>query len=58
MYHGFGIATYEDPVADLMSLRQKVAVQDLLDHFGELLNSVELSEDYSDQLFSIKSFQV
>lgn len=49
---------YEDSMADLMSLRQKVAVQDLLDHFGELLNSVELSEDYSDQLFSIKSFQV
>ncbi|XP_016471483.2 uncharacterized protein LOC107793610 [Nicotiana tabacum] len=51
LYHRFGHAIHEDPMAELISLKQTGNVHDFLDSFDGLLNQVELSEAYSISCF-------
>ncbi|KAG8380288.1 hypothetical protein BUALT_Bualt06G0000100 [Buddleja alternifolia] len=47
----FGTQLYEDPMSELMNLRQIGSVKEYLDHFDELLNHVDLSESYAISCF-------
>ncbi|KAG8386897.1 hypothetical protein BUALT_Bualt03G0196600 [Buddleja alternifolia] len=51
LYARFGALLYEDPMAELMNLKQTGSVKDYLDRFDELLNNVELSETYAISCF-------
>ncbi|KAG8362966.1 hypothetical protein BUALT_BualtUnG0018600 [Buddleja alternifolia] len=51
LYDRFGALLYEDPMAELMNLKQTGSVKDYLDRFDELLNNVELSETYAISCF-------
>ncbi|KAL0324846.1 UNVERIFIED_CONTAM: hypothetical protein Scaly_1641400 [Sesamum calycinum] len=46
LYDRFGTQLYDDPMAELMNLKQVGTVQDYLDKFDELLNRVDLLEAY------------
>ncbi|KAG8387730.1 hypothetical protein BUALT_Bualt02G0051800 [Buddleja alternifolia] len=43
----FGALLYEDPMSELVNLKQNGTIQDYLDKFDELVNCVELSEQYA-----------
>ncbi|KAL0462917.1 UNVERIFIED_CONTAM: hypothetical protein Slati_0179300 [Sesamum latifolium] len=47
LYDRFGTQLYDDPMAELMNLKQVGTVQDYLDKFDDLLNHVDLSEAYA-----------
>lgn len=46
-----GACVYDDPMGELMSLRQQGSVQEFQDSFEELLNRVELPESYAISCF-------
>ncbi|KAL0329173.1 UNVERIFIED_CONTAM: hypothetical protein Sradi_4904000 [Sesamum radiatum] len=46
LYDRFGTQLYDDPMAELMNLKQVGIVQHYLDKFDELLNRVHLLESY------------
>ncbi|KAG8377539.1 hypothetical protein BUALT_Bualt08G0043700 [Buddleja alternifolia] len=43
----FGALLYEDPMSELVNLKQTGTIQEYLDKFDELVNCVELSEAYA-----------
>lgn len=47
----FGTREYEDPMAELVSLRKTHSVQQYLDRFDELHNSLELPDNYAMSCF-------
>ncbi|KAG8365939.1 hypothetical protein BUALT_Bualt17G0024100 [Buddleja alternifolia] len=47
----FGSLLFEDPMSELMNLRQTGSVRDYLDKFDELLNNVDLNEPYAISCF-------
>ncbi|KAG8386544.1 hypothetical protein BUALT_Bualt03G0159400 [Buddleja alternifolia] len=47
----FGSFLFEDPMSELMNLRQIGAVKEYLDKFDELLNNVDLNESYAVSCF-------
>nr|CAD1844221.1 unnamed protein product [Ananas comosus var. bracteatus] len=47
----FGSELYDDPMSELKKLRQTGTVQEYQDRFGELLNRVDLSEEYAVSCF-------
>ncbi|XP_070017004.1 uncharacterized protein [Nicotiana sylvestris] len=47
----FGHTLYADPMSELVGLKQNGSVQEFLDKFDELLNQVELTEEYSISCF-------
>ncbi|KAG8383114.1 hypothetical protein BUALT_Bualt05G0151100 [Buddleja alternifolia] len=47
----FGVLLYDDPMAELMNLKQTGNIQEYLDKFDELMNCVELSENYASSCF-------
>ncbi|KAL0446780.1 UNVERIFIED_CONTAM: hypothetical protein Slati_1805900 [Sesamum latifolium] len=47
LYNRFDTQLYDDPMAELMNLKQVGTVQNYLDKFDELLNHVYLSEAYA-----------
>ncbi|KAG8378560.1 hypothetical protein BUALT_Bualt08G0149600 [Buddleja alternifolia] len=47
LHNRFGTLLYEDPMAELMNLKQTGTIREYLDRFDELLNNVELSENYA-----------
>lgn len=51
LHHHFGNSLYEDPIAELLELKQSGSVQEFLDQFDELLDQVELSEEYAISCF-------
>ncbi|KAG8380917.1 hypothetical protein BUALT_Bualt06G0066500 [Buddleja alternifolia] len=51
LHDRFGSVTFEDPMSELMNLRQVSSVKDYLDKFDELLNNVDLSEAYAVSCF-------
>ncbi|KAG8374641.1 hypothetical protein BUALT_Bualt10G0017100 [Buddleja alternifolia] len=51
LHDRFGALLYEDPMAELMNLKQTGSVKEYLDKFDELLNNVELSETYAISYF-------
>ncbi|KAG8391002.1 hypothetical protein BUALT_Bualt01G0142700 [Buddleja alternifolia] len=53
LHDRFGSVTFEDPMLELMNLRQVSSVKDYLDKFDELLNNVDLSEAYAVSCFLV-----
>ncbi|KAG8386825.1 hypothetical protein BUALT_Bualt03G0189200 [Buddleja alternifolia] len=51
LHDRFGSVTFQDPMSELMNLRQVSSVKDYLDKFHELLNNVDLSEAYAVSCF-------
>lgn len=51
LYLRFGHNLYEDPMSELLGLKQTGGVQGFLDQFDGLLNQVELSEGISASCF-------
>ncbi|KAG8380503.1 hypothetical protein BUALT_Bualt06G0022400 [Buddleja alternifolia] len=47
----FGTFVYEDPMAELVNLKQTGTIQEYLDKFDELMNCVDLSEQYAISCF-------
>ncbi|KAG8375887.1 hypothetical protein BUALT_Bualt09G0005900 [Buddleja alternifolia] len=47
----FGVLLYDDPMAELMNLKQTGNIQEYLDKFDELMNCVDLSENYAISCF-------
>ncbi|KAG8369325.1 hypothetical protein BUALT_Bualt15G0139500 [Buddleja alternifolia] len=47
----FGVLLYDDPMAELANLKQTGSIQDYLDKFDELMNCVDLSENYAISCF-------
>ncbi|KAG8382858.1 hypothetical protein BUALT_Bualt05G0123000 [Buddleja alternifolia] len=47
----FEVMLYEDPMAELMNLKQIGSIKEYLDKFDELLNNVDLSENYAISCF-------
>lgn len=51
LYLRFGHNLYEDPMSELLGLKQTGGIQGFLDQFDGLLNQVKLSEEYSISCF-------
>ncbi|KAG8382218.1 hypothetical protein BUALT_Bualt05G0053800 [Buddleja alternifolia] len=49
----FGTQLYEDPMSELMNLRQMGSAKEYLDQFDELLNHVDLYETYAISCFLV-----
>nr|DAD45646.1 TPA_asm: hypothetical protein HUJ06_003876 [Nelumbo nucifera] len=47
----FGSTVYEDPMSELLDLRQAGSVQEYQEAFEELLNRVEVCEEYAVSCF-------
>ncbi|KAG8391290.1 hypothetical protein BUALT_Bualt01G0172600 [Buddleja alternifolia] len=47
----FGVSLFDDPMAELVNLKQTGNIQDYLDKFDGLMNCVELSETYAISCF-------
>ncbi|KAG8391542.1 hypothetical protein BUALT_Bualt01G0198500 [Buddleja alternifolia] len=47
----FGALLYEDPMSELVNLKQTESIQDYLDRFDELMNCVDLFEPYAISCF-------
>ncbi|KAG8382201.1 hypothetical protein BUALT_Bualt05G0052100 [Buddleja alternifolia] len=47
LHERFGAFVYEDPMVELVNLKQTGTIQEYLDKFDELMNYVDLSEPYT-----------